>query len=200
MPITKLDQQPSEAVVQKIADALKTYNYGGDLTPQLDQLFESTEPLTDEDVFRVVLWKLNRYPILSPELLQEMNDLRGDPTEEGGRALLLRLLKKPGKNGRTGFDLPMASTMLRFLAPKNFQIIDQRVYRLVTPGKDRLVLTGMKPEDKVNLYFGYLKLLREMADAYGIEFQLADRIFYEYDRRKDVNGNIPIHGTSTNSQ
>jgi hypothetical protein len=57
-----------------------------------------------------------------------------------------------------GIALPMASTILRFLNPDSFQIIDDRVYRIVRPGQAKYTTKPPKPntaylDTSVNIYF-----------------------------------------------
>lgn len=83
----------------------------------------------------------------------------------------------------------MVSTVLRFALPNHFQIIDQRVYRIITPEEHILKLPHNK-DKKVELYFDYLEKLRVICNQNLIPFKKADRILYELDKK--VNGDIKI--------
>jgi hypothetical protein len=86
----------------------------------------------------------------------------------------------------------MASTFLRFKNNNVFQIIDQRVYRLIY-GKPLKVYnrTEKNIHDSVELYFNYLDDLYEISATKGIPFFQSDRVLYKMDIR--VNGGIKIH-------
>jgi len=174
---------------EDIAKAKKDYNYQPGLTKKLDALVGDFAETT---LLEIVLWKLNRYPTFTPGLIAGINDLRKDYTEEKARKLLRTLLNEPHK----GFDLPMASTVLRFACPDHLQIIDQRVYRLIT-NEDKLKLS-FNIDRKVDLYFEYLKMLKVVGDKYGINFKESDRILYQLDKMH--NKQFTIHNKISDHQ
>ena len=75
----------------------------------------------------------------------------------------------------------MASTVLRFAVPNELQIIDQRVYRFITPDKDCLKIP-YNIEKKITLYFDYITQLKKICKEYDIAFSDADRILYQLDK------------------
>jgi|GEM_PF-502300 len=160
----------------------REYRYNPDITNQLDSL----EGDFDENVInKIVLWKVNRYPRLHPDLIVRLNRVKGDKEHKPElRNLLIDLL------GCTGVQLPMASTFLRFRNPKLFQIIDQRVYRLLTGHELSLpLLNSQRNKEKVcEIYLEYLELLKNICKELEIPFEKADRILYNADKRinKDV--------------
>lgn len=85
-----------------------------------------------------------------------------------------------------GIQLPMASSILRFKNKNIYQIIDQRVYRIVHSDK-RLKLTTDKSDKsrriQIDLYLEYLKDLREVCTKLNIPFDNADRVLYMADKR-----------------
>jgi len=83
----------------------------------------------------------------------------------------------------------MASTVLRFALPGQFQIIDQRVYRFITPDHDRLKIPH-NIDKKVELYFDYLSRLKSICEEFEIPFNKSDRILYQAD--KIENKNTPL--------
>jgi thermostable 8-oxoguanine DNA glycosylase len=87
-----------------------------------------------------------------------------------------------------GFDLPMASTVLRFACPCELQILDKRVYRLIMP--DNELKIPYAKEKKVEMYFDYIDKLKNISELCNIPFEKSDRIFYQLD--KDLNSEIPI--------
>ncbi len=96
--------------------------------------------------------------------------------------VLRKLLSKDMK----GFDLPMASTVLRFAVPDQLQIIDQRVYRYITDN-DCLDIP-YNVEKKIELYFNYINELKTICQKHNIPFFKADRILYQLDKiyNKDI--------------
>lgn len=158
------------------------YDYNRDLTKLLD---DHNEDYDKNIINMITLWKVNRYPYISEDIITALNKL-GKETEykEEHKKLLLRLL------GCKGVQLPMASTFLRFRNPRLFQIIDQRVYRLITGNELSLPVYSSEKNKKVisDLYFDYLKRLKTMCDQLEIPFEKSDRILYNADKRinKDV--------------
>jgi Thermostable 8-oxoguanine DNA glycosylase len=137
-------------------------------------------------MLEIVLWKTNRYPTVTADILTAINDLRNNYSEEKARSLLRKLLEKEVK----GFDLPMASTVLRFACPDELQIIDKRVFRLITKDEDTLKLPG-NIDEKINFYFKYIQHLKDICQEHNIPFYKSDRILYELD--KTENKGIPIN-------
>jgi hypothetical protein len=84
----------------------------------------------------------------------------------------------------------MASTILRFKNPFLYQIIDQRVYRILYEGK-RLKLPDHSSEknraDQIDLYIKYLYDLKLTCINFKISFEKADRILYMADKRVNKN-------------
>ena len=131
---------------------------------------------------KIVLWKVNRYPIIDDAIIEELNGIK--KTDEAIspvslKALILKLLNCHG------IQLPMASTILRFKNPKLFQIIDQRVYRVIYGKKMKLPgsYNIINREKLADLYLQYLKDLRNKCDELNIPFEKADRILWMADKR-----------------
>ena len=177
----KLTDSTSDNWKEKLLQAKAAYSYQTELTAKLDA---HEGDFTEQTILEVVLWKTNRYPRVSSDLLRLVNDLRQNYSQQKAENALRGLLDSPG------FDLPMASTLLRFAYPERFQIIDQRVYRLITDGEDKLRIPT-KIEDKVVLYFDYLNRLRNICQTHDINFYEADRVLYQLD--KEENKFVPIH-------
>ncbi|PNW28793.1 hypothetical protein BKP44_07410 [Formosa algae] len=133
-----------------------------------------------ELINEIVLWKTNRYAELDNETLNLINKIDrkseiidSDLTGE----ILMHLLKTKG------IRLPMASTILRFRNPKIYQIIDQRVYRMIY-GTELKLKTNIN--DNIIQYLDYLTALRNVCNVYQIPFSESDRILYEYDKRMNL--------------
>jgi thermostable 8-oxoguanine DNA glycosylase len=159
-----------------------SYDYNPELTNVLDEL---NEDFNQNTINTITLWKVNRYPYVSTDIISALNRIADDKEyKEEHKILLLRLLDCKG------VQLPMASTFLRFRNPCLFQIIDQRVYRLITGCELSLPVYNSEKNKKtiVALYFDYLKKLRSVCDLLEISFEKSDRILYNVDKRinKDV--------------
>ncbi|MCB1676005.1 MAG: hypothetical protein KDI01_06925 [Halioglobus sp.] len=79
----------------------------------------------------------------------------------------------------------MASTILRFLNPRVFQIIDDRAYRVLLPGREKYPTKPARITDgyvkkSVAIYFDYLNELWGIASD-KLPFENADRILYQLD-------------------
>jgi hypothetical protein len=79
-----------------------------------------------------------------------------------------------------GIQLAMASTILRFKNPKIYQIIDQRVYRIIYSEAMPKYFSSI--EKQISLYLKYLNDLKNVCNERGINFELSDRIIYEIDK------------------
>lgn len=156
----------------------KDYNYQPQLTAKLDN---NSGDFSEMTLLEIALWKINRYPTITQDLLDDINYLRKSYSDKKARNLLRKLLDLKG------FDLPMASTVLRFAVPDKLQIIDQRVYRFITPNEDCLNIPYNK-DQKVELYFSYIERLNSICNDYDIPFSKADRILYQLDKilNKDI--------------
>jgi hypothetical protein len=79
----------------------------------------------------------------------------------------------------------MASTILRFLNPKTFQIIDDRAYRVLLPREAKYPskpnkLTETYVTTSIEVYFKYLDELHKVSSR-KLPFHMADRILYQLD-------------------
>jgi thermostable 8-oxoguanine DNA glycosylase len=174
-------------LTEAFVSADKEYRYQPHLTQKLDS---HSGDFSETTLLEIALWKTNRYPTITQDLLSDINDLRKSFSEQKAKNLLRKLLDLKG------FDLPMASTVLRFAVPDQLQIIDQRVYRFITD-KDCLKIP-YNIDQKVALYFDYIERLKNICLQYDIPFSKADRILYQLDKihNKDIrlktsaNGNL----------
>ena len=136
-----------------------------DYQPQLtNELDKYDEDFTEIHLLKIVLWKLNRFPQYKDSLFSMLNDLKNNYSD-GKMAIILKQLLDI-----KGIDLPMASTILRFLVPNKCQIIDQRSYRILCGTE--LKLSTIK-EKKVEKYIDYLEELNKQCLKYNIDFKNA---------------------------
>ncbi|RRO12334.1 hypothetical protein [Flavobacteriaceae bacterium 14752] len=150
------------------------YKFQPELTDKLDK---NSSDFNQAIINEIVLWKTNRYAQLNKQTLDLINkiDKNSDVIDDSltGEILMLLLETK-------GIRLPMASTILRFKNPKIYQIIDQRVYRLIY-GTEFEFKTSLN--DSIIQYLEYLDELKHVCELFQIPFSQSDRILYEYDKR-----------------
>lgn len=158
---------------------LEDYNYQKNLTEKLDSL--KTSDFCRTSLYEIVLWKLNRFPTISDALLEQLKTLADlKPKQHAlARPVLEKLLRC------NGVALPMASTVLRFINPSVFQIIDDRAYRVLFDGEAKYPTKPAKITDKyvktsIEMYFKYLDELHEICSE-KLPFELSDRILYKLD-------------------
>lgn len=161
---------------ESITTAENSYKYQPELTKKLDT---HKGDFIENTLLEITLWKTNRYPKITEDLLDNINDLRKSYSEEKARILLKQLLTLKG------FDLPMASTVLRFAVPEELQIIDQRVYRFITTNDCLKIPYNI--EKKIELYFAYIDQLKSICQEKNIPFSKADRILYQLDKIHNKN-------------
>lgn len=156
------------------------YSYNMPVTQEYDAIDE--RDFTLDDIYRLTLWKVDRYPYLQNSdinILQMLNAVKGDQvldkikTQELLQALLhIR-----------GIRLPMASTYLRFRNPHIYQIIDKRVCRYLYNDINLLNKIATKSiDEQIELYLTYLTDIREKARELQIAFEEADRVLYQLDK------------------
>jgi endonuclease III-like uncharacterized protein len=159
---------------------LKDYKYQPKLTKKLDN-FNGID-LDRETFYELILWKTNRWPDISCDLIKRLRCLtelkKGQHKQAKG--ILEELLKVHG------VSLPMASTILRFLNSKVFQIIDERAFRVLMPiVKKKYPSKGQKVTDNYlkrscEDYFYYLDTVHKIS-CQKLPFESADRILYLLD-------------------
>ena len=167
---------------------LDQYEFQGELTSVLDK-YSATE--FDQSIINeIVLWKVNRYVSTntSPDWLPLLNGFKDDKEVD---EIKLRDFLNHVLSHVKGIRLAMASTFLRFRNPQVFQIIDERMYRVIMrPVTKQTKLGGVtRISDQIDLYIEYLKQLRNVCDRYEIKFRDSDRILYQFDIIKNGNFN-----------
>ena len=167
------------------------YDYQKKLTPKLDII--STN-FNQNIINEIVLWKVNRYAELSENTLSLLNTISTSSIEideDLTRKVLKSLIKEQG------VQLAMASTILRFRNPHIYQIIDQRVYRILygLTLKLPLYVSEKNTTNQIEIYLNYLSELRVVSKRLNIRFEDADRILYEADKRCNKDEKLINYGT-----
>ena len=160
----------------RLSRYLNGYKHQPVLTAHLDHLPD--KPFSQETVNEIVLWKVNRYALLPPDVRGSLHALRAlsPKKHRKGEQVLLRLLDCDG------VDLAMASTFLRFQNAEVFQIIDRHAYRAVF-GQPYPLHSKASAKTKMSTYFTYLDALHSLAASKGAAFRDLDRILYIFDKR-----------------
>ena len=160
---------------------LKDYSYLLEKTKELDSL--EAAQFDRIDLYEIILWKIARFPSISDSLIKRLRSIKQIKPENHREAkdILIELLKC--KN----IALPMASTILRFLNPTAFQIIDDRAFRIVMPKVKKytakpIPITDSYLQITTDLYFEYIDKLVILSSP-EIPFEQADRIFYQLDKK-----------------
>ena len=111
------------------------FDYQTDLTNKLDNFNQAFD---QQIINEIVLWKVNRYAPVTKETIELLNKIDANSTE-----LEIKLTREVLKSllETKGIQLPMASTILRFKNEKIYQIIDQRVYRIINKEKKLKIKT-----------------------------------------------------------
>ena len=128
----------------KITDDDYEFKYQETLTKKLDS---TTVNFNQEKLNEIVLWKVNRYAQFDESSIELINSIDRNETEihiDKTKEVLKSLLKT------NGVQLAMASTILRYRNPNVYQIIDQRVYRVLY--KNKVLDLNTYPSEK-NLIF-----------------------------------------------
>ena len=156
------------------------FNYQEALTKKLDSCNENFK---QEKLNEIVLWKVNRYAEFDESLIELINSIDKNETKinvDKTREILKGLLKT------SGVQLAMASTILRYRNPNIYQIIDQRVFRVIY--KNQTLELNTYPSEKnlnfqIDLYIKYLYDLRNICVDLKIPFDKSDRILFMADKR-----------------
>ena len=156
------------------------FKYQEALTKKLDS---SNENFSQEKLNEIVLWKVNRYAEFGESLIELINSIDKNETKidvDKTREILKGLLKT------SGVQLAMASTILRYRNPNIYQIIDQRVFRVIY--KNQTLELNTYPSEKnlnfqIELYIKYLYDLSNVCIDLKIPFDKSDRILFMADKR-----------------
>lgn len=157
---------------------LAQYNYQPELTARLDNLEDTT--LDQSLINDIVLWKVNRYVKVNDDIVGPISELKVLKAGEHRKSKkeLSSLLEL------NGVDLPMASTILRFINPEVFQIIDRHAYRAIYENKYPLY-TSTPTDRKLSVYFDYIDELIKLCKLKALSFTTIDRLLYIFDKKNN---------------
>ena len=161
-----------------------TYDDGTDILNRVSSV-EAGDYRENRDIINeIVLWKMNRRPQVTEELIDAIFSLKEIKTplqvlmDEKTERVVEKLLQTKG------MQLPMASTVLHFYYPEIFPIIDQRAYRELYAMDYPKTMT--KIPMLTELYLKYIKDCWEYQQEKcpEIAFSQIDKILYRLDKEK----------------
>ncbi len=156
------------------------FSYNDVETAELHKKLNGAAAITEDDLRRVSLWKLDRVLSVSEETLEKLQKLSQKKSVTLRDPLVketIELLVLP-----QGIGFPMASAILKFINPSVFPIIDVRAYR---------ALTGKKPYYSTytyDKYIEYAEALHSLSSKLKRPLKEIDEQLYCFDEAK--NGKI----------
>lgn len=175
------------------------------LRKKLDGFRENASNFSLQTLYEIILWKVGRFPKYkektadgkTKKVLLTDDNLSGfrkfinikslDEVKDDDLAALMKI---------SGIKLPMLSTILFFLNPKVFQIIDVRANHIVFYGTDkyetRLLVSKTKDtgdwfKRAVTYYKMYLEELRKFKK---LDFETAGYVLYQIEKDLKIPENI----------
>lgn len=128
------------------------------------------------DIRKIALWKYDRIINIEEEVLVKLNKIlqKKDITVncEEVKDIIEALIESKG------VGMPLASTILKFLRPDVFPIIDIRAYRALFDKK--------KNKFTYSEYMKYCDKIYELREMTGIDLSEIDEQLYEFDKKYNV--------------
>ncbi|MFW6046827.1 MAG: hypothetical protein ACOCP4_03445 [Candidatus Woesearchaeota archaeon] len=159
------------------------FDYNTDETNNLKNLFSGireNKTLSINDLRRIALWKIDRVLEISDELIKKLDDLAKNKSvniyDNSVKTIITDLTNS------NGIGFPMASTILKFLRPDIFPIIDIRAYRAIFGKK------LYSSQYSIDIYYNYVKEIYSIRDKLKLPLDKIDEQLYEFDKAN--NGKI----------
>lgn len=159
-------------------DLKYTFNYHLEEKENISKSINKEE-ISIEDIRRVALWKYNRIIEIEGNLLERLSKVVSDKNIDIESKEVKNLIEE--MVNCKGIGMPLASTILKFLRPDVFPIVDTRAYRAIFGKKVGSRCTYDK-------YIEYCKEIYKIRDIKGIKLSEVDEQLYMFD--KDKNGKI----------
>jgi len=156
------------------------FMYNSAETAALHEYLNGNENVNIHDIRRVALWKLDRVLEIPPETITELRLVVRTEALEIDDDLARRALESLVACHGVGY--PMATTILKFLRPDVFPIIDVRAYRALTGTRLRA------HQYSYPLYLDYAARVKDIAAEQNRPLREVDEQLYCYD--KEHNGPI----------
>lgn len=140
----------------------------------------SNQDITLDFIRRIALWKNSRVVKLKEGVLNDLQKIQNNTDLQITDIEVENILEKLTQSKGIGF--PLASTILKFIRPDVFPIIDVRAYR---------VLFGKKmtyAQYNVDKYLEYAEKIKEISGSKNIDLCKVDEQLYCLDKK--LNGKI----------
>jgi thermostable 8-oxoguanine DNA glycosylase len=150
------------------------FEYNPDETAALHKKLNGAAAITANDLRQVSLWKSDRTLNVSDETLAKLAELSAKTNVTIDDPIVKEVLEMLMDS--QGIGLPMASSIIKFINPNVFPIIDIRAYR---------ALTGKKANQStytVGNYIAYTKRLTAIAAEWGRPLRDIDEQLYCFDK------------------
>ena len=166
-------------------DKLEFYfDYNQEETNNIKEIFsnikENKKHLTDCDLRRIVLWKINRILNISDDLIERLEKLAKlknvNIYDENIKQIIIDLVNSEW----IGF--PISSAILKFVQPDVFPIIDVRAYRALFWKKIYY------NQYSIDIYYNYIEKIYSIRNKLNIPLEKIDEQLYEFDKK--YNGRI----------
>jgi thermostable 8-oxoguanine DNA glycosylase len=151
------------------------FEYNPEETAALHMKLNGATAITADDLRQVSLWKSDRTLNVSDETLAKLAELSAKTHVTIDDPIVKEVLEMLVDS--QGIGLPMASSILKFINPKVFPIIDVRAYR---------ALTGTKAHQRtytVDNYIAYTKQLTAIAAKWNRPLRDIDEQLYCFDKK-----------------
>ncbi|RLA84602.1 MAG: hypothetical protein DRG78_00860 [Epsilonproteobacteria bacterium] len=156
-------------------DVLKyKFDYNEKETNILKSRMNKKQNITIDDLRRISLWKLNRTLNVDNDTLTNLEIIAKDNNITIDSELVKNTITKLVESDGIGF--PMASSILKFIRPDIFPIIDIRAYRALFGKK---IYSSQYTKE---LYIEYTKELYKIAEKHNLELFQVDEQLYEFDK------------------
>jgi hypothetical protein len=149
-------------------------------TSSIHNKLNNNSNLNINDMRRIALWKLDRVLNIPDEIIENLNKLASDKNLSHRDDISIKTIKDLVKCEGVGF--PMASSILKFIRPDIYPIIDVRAYRALK-GK-KLYYSSYT----LDLYLDYVDNLVQFSKLFKMPLKQIDEQLYEFDKK--YNGKI----------
>lgn len=156
------------------------FDYNPEETEVLKSTLRQNTSVTMDDLRRVALWKLNRVMEVPESVIDQLNNLTAQDSLHHRSPEAIRVLELLVDSRGIGY--PMASSILKFVRPDVFPIIDVRAYRAAFGIK---LYARMYSTER---YLDYADRCHEIARIKNMSLMDVDEQLYGFDL--EHNGNI----------
>ena len=145
------------------------------INSSIQNIRENKEELKIDNLRQIALWKINRVVDIPQELIKQLEELTKQKNLDINNQEIKDLIEKLVSCKGVGY--PMASTILKFIRPDKFPIIDARAYR---------VLYGKKiypRQYNLELYYKYIEVIKKISKEQKIPLNQVDEQLYLFDKK-----------------